>query len=362
MPNLPSNSPVYSRRKSEKMRIVNRLDLIKILSFCLLLFFPKNLWGGFETKTFNIYMISFHKRGEIERGFISYLNSSGLKIRYTFRSCNGNLETCPFSQYVEEVKKTEPDLVVCCSTTITKAIAGTTTTMDPKKHVTRTPIIAMPIGAPVAAGFAPALNTYTGRKLGGVTQMIPTSEQLQVIRGFKKFKKIGIIYTPFEPSILAYVKELKDAASNSGDFEVMALPLPLLRPFKADGNAIPRLFKELVDKGMDLFYHGSDPSMLAFAPILVPQIQKYRVPSFATSEASALAFKPLVSFICKFYHVGQMGGHLAEQILLGLRTPEELYQFQRMRYMSYIIDMKKALELEIYPSINSLILADIDTE
>ena len=342
------------------------MKVLKLFFFFLgistILMPQKGLCVPFDNKTFEIYVLSFGKKGEIERGFVSYLSSRGLKIKYIFRSCNGLLTVDSLKEYVKEIKELKPDLVFTWGSPITEGIAGKMGDVDPKKHITTIPIVAMPIGEPVSAGFAPALNTYTGRKLAGVTQMIPTIEQIQVVKGFIKFKKLGVIYSPFEPNIVGYVEELKKISEKFGEFEVVAYPLPLRSPYKIDGSAIPGLFEKLVKEGVDLLYEGPDSAILEFSSLLMEQIRKYRIPSFATSEGTVLALKPLVGFFCKFYDVGRLGGRIAEKILLKLRPPEELYQFERLKRMSYVIDITKALELEIYPPINSLKFAEIIEE
>lgn len=336
--------------------------MLKILTFIIAIgfFFSFNRinQASATEKKFVIYMILFNGKGNCERGFSNYLRSRNIDVEYIIKDCNGDLTNCPIENYIKEIRDIKPNLVYTWGTPITVAIAGTGKSIDPQKHITDIPVIALPIGNPVGNGFTPQIGSYTGRNLMGVSQMPSIKEQIKAIRLYGPIKKLGAIYTPYEPNIVTFVEDLAKIAKEE-KFEFIAKPVPLLEDKKMDTTAIGPLIRELAQEKVDFLYIGPDTAILEFSEMIRKQSQKYKIPTFASSELTAEKINPVFGFFSRFYHVGQLAGYKAEQLFLNKLPKEQIFTFETLKYMSYTINPKMGIEIGLSPPVTLFKFAQI---
>lgn len=311
-----------------------------------------------QSKVFRIYMILFNGKGECERGFTSYLRSKHIEIDYTIQDCKGDLNTCPLGDFIKEIKEKKPDLVYTWGTPITQIVAGLIGDVDPKKNVMDIPIVSLPIADPVGASLTLKMGEQTGRNLAGVSQMMSVAYQIQALQLYGDFRTVGTIYTPYEQNIVTFIESWRKAAQEQG-FKFIALPLPLTREKKIDPDKVLPTLLSLIDQKIDYFYMGPDTAILDYKKLIFDQTLLHKIPTFAVSELTVKSFKPVLGFFSRFFHVGQLGGYKAEQILLRQGNTADLMTFETLKFMSFTINIKAAIADDLPPPVKLLNFAEI---
>ena len=323
-----------------------------------------------QTRPFKVFMILFAKNfGECERGFTNYMRSRGINIEYTIRDCNGQLSGCPLEKYIAEAKQMQPDLIYTWGTPVTSRVAGVMGEIDPEKHITKIPIIALPIANPIGADLTTKMKNPTGRNLAGVSQMMSVVEQIRAIRIYGDFKRIGAIYTPYEPNISTFIdewhREAQRLKGTKEEFEFVSYQIGLDASGKLDRSSIPKLLKKLLENNIQFLYMGPDTAILEHRDLIIDWCLENKIPIFASSELTINKVKPTLGFFSRFYHVGQLAGLIAEKILLKRygnskeKFPGKVFQFQTLKHMSYTVNVEDGIKMGQPPPIVLIKFAEI---
>jgi putative tryptophan/tyrosine transport system substrate-binding protein len=337
-----------------KRYLLNLSVLALLVTGCWLLssvFAP--LWAA-ETKPFRITMVVFRGCEDACIGFKNYWVDNKIPVEIEVLDAKTNAQLLP--GFVKHVKATKPDLLVTWGTTVSLAMLGTTDTVDPAKHVTEIPALFMIASTPVGSKLVSSLNA-PGRNVSGTLYIVPVETQLNVARLYMPYKRIGFILNPTEDNSKVIQAEL-DLAQSKFNFELVSRSVPLNASGKPDAASLPRLVDELVKDKVDLLYFAPDTFLLLNRDVITKQALKQKLPVLAVSELVVLESDALFGVVNRYTTVGQLTASKAEMILVKKIEPKNIPIVAPPGF-SLIVNMRVAKELQLYPPIRVVKIAEI---
>lgn len=309
---------------------------------------------GVVTRPFKIYMVTWRGHTAVEDGFIAYLQERGIPHEIIFRNLERDRSRIP--GFIDEIKEIRPDLVYTWGTSTSTGILGPISTRDPDVHVTDIPAVFTLVAYPKAAGLIEA-DEAPGGMVTGVRFLAPVEAQMNAIRAYRPFSKLGVIYNPRERNSVLNIEELRNL-SQQGDFQLIEKPAPLDENNKPVAASVPSLVRSAKADGAEMLYIGPDSFTAVNADVLTGTAIEVGLPTFAATEFPLLNSRAMSGLISRYYALGKLTGRQAEQILVGQTPPGELPVATLSRF-SYIVNMPVVLELGFYPPMSILQFADI---
>lgn len=299
--------------------------------------------GHAAEKIHKIYMVTWRGMTDVERGFQGYLAERGFKVDYTVRDAGQDPGKLP--GFVAEIKRLKPDVVYTWGTTVTLGIAGPWDGADPGRYVTGIPVVFTLVAKPVGARLAPA-TVSSRRNLTGVSHLATTAAQIAAIRGYRPFRKLGVLYNAAEENSLAGIRELRELAGKSG-FALIEKTFITDEQGKPTNAGIELLIKQFKEEGADWLYLGPDTFLFTQINRVTNAAREARLPTFAATQAVADAPGVLAGLVSNYLSVGQFTGYKAERILRGAR-PQDL-PIETLSRFSLVVRLDVARELGLPP-------------
>lgn len=303
---------------------------------------PLMSWARARPK---IYVITYRGATAMDKAFIEHLKATDLAPEFIVRDVNQDISR--MASLREEIRALRPDLIFTWGTNVTENVVGRFDAIDPKTHISDIPVVFGLVAAPVTAKLVPNL-TSSGRNLTGVFHVAPSEAQLQAMRNYRPFSKLGVIYTPTENNSKAIVSELRALAA-SQHFELLAEPFPLENG-KPSAASAAQMVQSMKARGAQWLYLPPDSFLGTQAKErVIPAAHEAGLPTFAATEQLMNA-GALAGLISRYAAIGAFAGYKAEQILRG-RAPRDIPVETLSRY-SYLVNFKVARELKCVPPLS----------
>lgn len=291
-----------------------------------------------------IYAITFRGMTDVERGFQDYFASRRIPVQITFRDLNREPARMP--GFLDEIRRTRPDLVYAWGTSVTLGVVGTYDGFDPQTHITDIPVVFTLVAAPVLAKIVPDLKS-SRRNVTGVFHVAPTEAQIRAMASYRPFKSIGILYTPTEQNSVVVVDEVREVAKRLG-FTVIAKPLKLNAQKQVTAEGAPEMIHELKMQKADWLYLPPDSFLGTQAQkIIIPAAMQERIPTFASTE-QLMDTGALTGLISHYYAIGQFTAYKAEQILIN-KVPPARIPIETLTRFTLQVRMDVAEQLKMPP-------------
>lgn len=297
-----------------------------------------------RNKVVRIFIITFRGKTEVERGFRDYLAQHEYPVEYIERDLGR--DSSRFAALIAEIRALQPDLVLTWGTTVTEGIAGKYRAVDPHVHITNIPVVFTLVAAPVSAELVPNLIS-SGRNLTGVYHVASTESQLRAMAAYRRFKCVGILYTPTESNSLAVLSELKALGKAQG-FTVIdrAFRLDSTRRPMIDG--VSSMLREMKGAGAEWLYLPPDSFLgTKCKDFVIPSAHALGLPTFASTE-QIMDAGALAGLISRYYSIGQFTAYKASQILFG-KLPPRSVPIETLTQYSFLIRMAVAKRLQLIP-------------
>ena len=237
--------------------------------------------GAQSARPFRIYAITFRGMTDVERGFQDHFASRRIPVEITFRDLNRDASRMP--GFIEEIRRTRPDLVYTWGTSVTLGVVGAYDAYDPSKHITDIPVVFTLVAAPVLAKIVPDLKNPR-RNVTGVFHVAPTEAQVRAMASYRPFRSIGVLYTPTEQNSVVVVDEVRDVGKRLG-FSVIAKPLKLDAAKKVTAEGAPEMIRELKEQKAEWLYLPPDSYLGTQAKnVIIPAARSVGLPTFASTE------------------------------------------------------------------------------
>src|SRR6185369_4931328 len=101
------------------------------------------------TRAYRIYAITFRGMTDVERGFQDYFAARRIPVQITFRDLNRDNSRMP--GFLDEIRRTRPDLIYTWGTSVTLGVVGTFDQVDPQNYINDVPVVFTLVAAPVLA-------------------------------------------------------------------------------------------------------------------------------------------------------------------------------------------------------------------
>jgi len=296
------------------------------------------------SRPLRIYAITFRGMTDVERGFQDYFAARRIPVQITFRDLNRDASRMP--GFLEEIRRTRPDLVYTWGTSVTLGVVGTYDGYDPQTQITDIPVVFTLVAAPVLAKIVPDLKS-SRRNVTGVFHVAPTEAQIRAMASYRPFKSIGILYTPTEQNSVVVVNEVKEVAKRLG-FSVVdkAFRLNAQNQVTADGAA--EMIHEMKQRKVDWLYLPPDSYLGTQAEkVIIPAAMSEGLPTFASTE-QLMEAGALTGLISHYYAIGQFTAYKAEQILVN-KVPPARIPIETLTRFTLQVRMDKAEQLKMPP-------------
>ena len=315
-----------------------------------------SVWAqsGDEPEPFDVFLITWRGETDVEHGFRAHMRERGIRVRYTLRDIARDRSRIP--GIIEEIRAADPDLVHTFGTSATLGVLGPREGAEPGAHVEGIPgvfsIVAYPLQARIVESFA-----STGRPVTGTAFLAPVATQLEAIRAYRDFERLGVIYNPLERNSVINVEELREAAT-AREIELIEAPVPLNDEGKPDAGRLPELVDDLASRGVQFMYMGPDSFVTVNSVDISTAAASHGIPTFAGTEATFGRSQAMLGLVSRYYLIGKLAGALAERILVEGERPESIPVASLARF-SLLIRMPMALKLGIYPPLGLLRIAQV---
>lgn len=336
--------------------IVTRLAgagrLFALLLMCMVAVVPAAM-AAESAKPYRIYMALWRGWEEAAQGFKDYFTNQGIPVELIVR--DAGQDKAKLRGFVDEAKRLNVDLVFTWGTTVTAEMLGTIGDVDPERHITAIPAVFAIVSQPVAAKVVPDF-TSSGRNVTGTSYLVPMETQLNLIHSYRPFTRIGIVYNPLEKNSLVAIDELSAHGRTTG-FDVVAAAVDI-EAGRPSADSIPAKVAEVKAQGVDYLYIPPDTFLNVNRDILTSAALDQRLPTFAAAENPVVTSKAMFGGVYRYYTVGQLTAFKAEQVLVHKTAPADI-PIDAPKRLSIIINMPVVRDLEFYPPMNLLGLAEI---
>ena len=226
--------------------------------------------------------------------------------------------------------------------------------VDPNTHLTNIPVVFNIVADPVGAELATAFSA-TGRNLTGVSHVVPIPDQMRLMQRFKTTHKLAVIYNSFEANSRLTVEQLRQQESA---FKFSLLEAPLVSGQKPTIEEIKKVMDQVISKDPDFLYIPSDSSVIERAALIIEAAHARNIPTISATEDPIRNDGAVIGLVSNYYNAGSFAGYKAEKILTGAEKIENI-PIETLQRFALLVNMKSALQLELYPPLDLIKIAEI---
>ena len=304
-----------------------------------------------------ISAVTFRGRTRVEDGFEAYLAARRVPADIRWHDIARDKARLP--AIVEAIRRERPDLVYTWGTTVSLGVLGPYDGIDPARHLTDVPAVFTLVADPVGARLVPSMAS-PARALTGVTHMAPLDAQIRAMSSYRRFERLGLIYSPSEQNSRLVVAGI-EALGRRNRFEVLTRPFPLDGDGRPDGAGAEQLVDALRQDGAEWLYLPPDSFLTTIAPRILARATEVGLPTFASTEALVRA-GALTGVVSGYESVGQFTAFKAEQILIHGRSPASI-PVETLTRFSLPVNLAVARRLGLPPPLAMFDYAElIDTD
>ncbi|WP_167758678.1 ABC transporter substrate binding protein [Zemynaea arenosa] len=299
-----------------------------------------------------IFTLLAKAEGPADQAFRAQLALDGIDTEIVPREVGSDI--VKITAAVREARARGADLIYASGAALAEALAGPAGANDPARSVTDIPIVFTALTLTPEQGVALA----TGRRnVTGVAAAVPPALQLDAIRAYRPFERVGVIVNPANKTTLATVEQLRTAAALH-NVALIERHLPLDPRGQPLASALPELVAALARQEAQLLYVPQDDWLATNGKPLTDAALAQHLPSF-TADATLLRHaRALFGLVPSPESAGRIAGHQAARILKEGAAPGTL-PVQGLPRNRCIINMSVATALELYPPVALLNTAEI---
>ena len=302
-----------------------------------------------------IYVALWRGCEEVCNGFQDYVSEKGLDTELVLRDAAQDKSKLP--GFLKEAREMKADLILSWGTSVTLGIAGTLEDQDSPKFNNDIPQVFTVVADPVGARIIESLENTGRRNITGTFNRVPEVVNINTIRSYKPtFKRLGLLYNTNEPNSLQKRDEIM-ALSKALDFDLVALELKLGNDGYPHVDDIQKKVVELKDRGVDFIYLGSSSFLRKNGAAFTGAAVENGIPVLSPYENLVRKSDALLSIAARYYDLGKLAGEQAEKILMDNKIPGDIPVLQ-MTDFAYVINMKVAQKLNLYPPVEILQFAE----
>ncbi|MFN4119930.1 ABC transporter substrate-binding protein [Acidovorax sp.] len=306
------------------------------------------------TARYTVAMVLVRDDQNIEAGFTSYLQRQDVPVRYVNIRFSGKADD--IQDLRSRVRAANPDLIYVWGTPTSLALAGRHD-QPAGTSIRDIPIVFTEVTDPVGAGLIPTLE-QPNRNVTGVSHVAPLPVQLNAIRAYRPFSKLGFLHNPAEPNSALIRDRLKELA-RAQSFEVVEASLPLLAGGAPDPAQIAPQIQSIAQQGADLLYVGPI-TFLAYThrDAVTSAALDNKLPTFCATESIVRQSGCMFGLFSNGSNIGRYAASMARQILVEKKRPQDIPASTLQRF-SLLINMRTVQALGLYPPMLLLNVAEV---
>jgi len=308
-----------------------------------------------EPHTNLILMVLPRDEQNTEVGFREYLQRRNVPARIEVLHFSGKKDDGP--ALVQQIRQARADLVYVWGTVTTLAVAGPYDASNAGDYVRDIPIVFTEVTDPIGTRLLRQLDP-PGRNLTGVSHVAPLAVQLNAMRSYRPFTRVGYIVNPGEAHTRLVLEALRKQAQ-AMKFEIVDETVPLDASGHPDATALPALIQRIAAQKVDFLYIGPS-TFLAFThrDLVTRSALQAHLPTFCATESIVRKAQCLFGLFSNGSNLGRFAAYKATQVLVD-KTPVERIPAEALQRFSLLINMPVAKALELYPPLGLLNLAEV---
>ena len=302
-----------------------------------------------------IYMTVWRGCEAACEGFKDYVSKSGMRAEIIVRNADRDKTKLP--AFVDEARALNADLVVTWGTSVTLGMAGTLTDHAKPRYLEDIPVVFMIVADPVRSGIIRSYERSGRKNVTGTRNRVPEIINIKALRSYNPaFKHLGLLYNSDEPNSVIKMKEMQELAARM-KFKFTAVEATAGPDGRPVLEKIPENIAGLKSKQVDFIYLGSSSFLRKNGDAFTRAAVKHGIPVLSPYEHLVRKSAALMSIAARYYDVGQIAGEQAKAILIDRKFPGDLPVRSVANY-AYVINMKTARELKMFPSVQILQYAE----
>jgi putative ABC transport system substrate-binding protein len=306
-------------------------------------------------RTETILMVLPREEQNIEAGFREYLQRRNVPVRIDVLRFSGKSEDAP--ALVRQIREARPDLVYVWGTVTALAVAGTYDAPNAGDYVRDIPIVFTEVTDPIGTRLLRQLDP-PGRNLTGVSHVAPLPVQLNAMRSYRPFTRVGYIVNPGEANTRPVLEALRKQAQTM-KFEIVDETVPLDAAGSPDPSALPAMIHRIAAQKVDFLYIGPS-TFLAFThrDLVTRAALEAHLPTFCATESIVRKAQCLFGLFSNGSNLGRFAAYKAVQVLVD-KTPVEKIPAETLQRFSLLVNMPAAKALQLYPPLGLLNVAEV---
>lgn len=253
----------------------------------------------------------------------------------------------------DRIRQEKPDLIYTWGTPTTVAVAGT----HDAPRIADIPIVFTVVADPLRAKLVTRLDP-PGRNVTGTSHLAPLPVQLDAIRSYRPFHKLGVVYNPKEANTRFMLEDLT-AEAQRGGLELVVESVGLNAAGEPDPATLAPQIDKLKARGAEWLYLGPD-TFVAFThrQLTTQAAAKAGLPSFSANESAIRDAQALFGLFSPVENMARFVAFKAAQILKGEKKVGDV-PIETLQRFSVLVNMCVAQGLKVYPPMSLLSYADV---
>lgn len=290
-----------------------------------------------------VLMVTWRGETAVERGFRDYLMRRGAAVELIARDAARDPRR--LDAIAREIVVLRPDLVYLWGTSATLGVVGRHDA--PNAAIGDVPAVFALVADAVGAGIVPRLEGQM-RAVTGVGHVAPIAAQLEAIRRYRPFGKLGVLYNPLEANSLSNLRDLRAQGAARG-FVLLEQSFDRSADGKPSAAGIADKVRALRRAGAEWLYLGPDTYLFTQLPAVTAAARDVGLPTFAATEALIAAPDDvLVGLVAPYHAVGVFAAHKAMQILFEGRRAADI-PVETLKRFSLVVRMDVAKKINLPP-------------
>jgi putative tryptophan/tyrosine transport system substrate-binding protein len=304
------------------------------------------LQSAYAASPKKIFIITFRGDTDVERGFKDYFKKNNLAVDFVTRDLGRDVKKMP--DIIAEIRQTRPDLIMSWGTSTTLALVGAHDDIRPD-HVNNIPVVFALVSAPVESKIVQSTSGHGRMNLTGVSHMASLKSQVLAINTYKKFTRLGFLYTSTEQNSISTLNEMKKLAQ---EFQFKLID----RSFAVENNkpistGYEALLAELKKEGAEWLYLPPDSFLGTQAKDkILPFAHQLKIPTFASTE-QLMDAGAMTGLFSKYYSVGDYAGFKAGRIMFQNAKAGDI-EIDSLTKFSYNVNMQVAKAINQVPPLS----------
>jgi ABC-type uncharacterized transport system substrate-binding protein/predicted MFS family arabinose efflux permease len=306
-------------------------------------------------KPVRVHIAAWRGCEEACSGFTRYFEDRNLPVQFTILDADS--DTAKLADMRAQILADQPDLVVTWGTSVSLAILGTKADYGTGSAIGDIPAVFMIVADPVGSNLVGSYDSSGRSSVAGVRNRVPEEVQLRLMFEYYRPKKLGVLNHPKELNSALNTASLR-AISKDLSFDLIEQLYTPDAQGNVDAAQIPAALAQLKAQGAEAIYVGSSSYNLENQVAFIKAATALKMPVFSAYTQMVREGGALMAVGSNYANVGRLAAVQAEQIVLNGAKAGDLPVKALNRY-SVILNMKTAKELNIYPPVSLLGVAEV---